>query len=306
MVSAVVRVFSGSTGLTYRQGAALVAGSGIVFSFTALVFRAVEEADDWQFLSLRGGSMAGAMVLLTLARRSSRPVDFSGVTWRVGLAGALLAGMSMLYILALARTTAATAAFLQASAPAWGAVFGWLLLRERVRMRTVFAMGIAAVGVGIMVASGLDAGSTSGVLLAACIPVALGLYNTLLRGAPDTDPVVPALIAGVVLFTGSSAVAMAQAGLAVPLRDVLLGVVAGGVLLGVGIPLFNLGHRSVPSAQVSLLLMTEVVLAPFWVWIWPGEQPSAATLVGGAVVLAGVVWQITATEEIGLPPSLNV
>ena len=60
-------------------------------------------------------------------------------------------------------------------------------------------------------------------------------------------------------------------------------------LLGVGLPMFNLGHLSVPSAQVSLLLMTEVVLAPLWVWIWPGETPSAGTLVGGSIILAAVV-----------------
>jgi drug/metabolite transporter (DMT)-like permease len=77
------------------------------------------------------------------------------------------------------------------------------------------------------------------------------------------------------------------------LRDVTLGAIAGFVLIGFGLPLFNLGHRSVPTAQISLLAMTEVVLSPVWVWIWPGETPSGATLVGGTIVIAAVIWQVT-------------
>ena len=57
-------------------------------------------------------------------------------------------------------------------------------------------------------------------------------------------------------------------------------------------------HASVPTAQISLLLMTEVVLSPVWVWIWPGEVPATATLVGGAIILASVIW-LAATGHTG-------
>ena len=55
---------------------------------------------------------------------------------------------------------------------------------------------------------------------------------------------------------------------------------------------------SVAAARVPLLLMTEVVLAPLWVWIWPGETPSAATLVGGAVIIGAVSWLVLRTRTI--------
>jgi len=32
------------------------------------------------------------------------------------------------------------------------------------------------------------------------------------------------------------------------------------------------------------------VLAPLWLWAWPGEVPATSTLVGGGVVLSAVVW----------------
>ncbi len=74
--------------------------------------------------------------------------------------------------------------------------------------------------------------------------------------------------------------------------------VSGGFALGLGLPMFNLGHRSVAAAKVPLLLMTEVVLAPLWVWIWPGEVPSVATLLGGAVILGAVVWLMLVSHDL--------
>jgi drug/metabolite transporter (DMT)-like permease len=46
--------------------------------------------------------------------------------------------------------------------------------------------------------------------------------------------------------------------------------------------------------------MTEVVLAPLWVWIWPGETPAGATLVGGALVIGAVIFQISAADRVPL------
>lgn len=282
--------FSGNGDLTERQGALLLAGSGTVFSFTAISLAAVENASDFQFLTYRGASTTLAMVALIIARRKGRPVSFAGVTRTVWLAACTLAVTSMLYILALSRTSAATTLFLLAAAPIFAALIGWLVLRERVERSTLIAIGITGVGVSITVGAGLDVGSASGLLLACGIPVTVGLYSVLMRSASGVDPVVPALMAGSVLTVGSSIIALATDGLGISLRDLAMACVSGGFALGVGLPMFNLGHRSVAAARVPLLLMTEVVLAPLWVWLWPGETPSVATLTGGAVILGAVVW----------------
>lgn len=295
---AIARAFAGEVELTERQGAVMVAGAGVVFSSTAIAYRAVDSATDWQFLAYRGGSTTLAMLALVALRRNSRPVRIRGTTPRTMLAGLVLATVSMLYILALSRTSAAITLFLLAAAPVFAAAFGWMLLRERVRRPTVIAIVVTGVGVSVMVGSGLDAGSGIGVLLAAMIPVLVGLYNVLLRSEHQADPIVPALIAGAVLGVGAATIAVLDTGLGVSWRDAGLATVTGGLALGVGLPMFNLGHRSVAAARVSLLLMTEVVLAPFWVWIWPGETPRVGTLIGGAIVLGAVVWLVvTATDQ---------
>ena len=293
MLGSVARAFVGEEELTERQGAVLVASAGVVFSFTAIAYRAVDSATDWQFLTYRGASTTAAMLLLTLARSRHRPVPFRQTNARVVFAALLLAIISMLYILALSRTTAATTLFLLATAPIFAAIIGWLALRERVDRNTIIAIGVTAIGIAIMVGSGLDAGSGIGVLFAAMIPIFVGSYNVALRSAGHVDPVIPALISGAMLAVGSGVMAVFDGGLAVTWHDALLASITGGFALGVGLPMFNLGHQSVAAARVSLLLMTEVVLAPIWVWIWPGEQPGTSTLIGGAIVLLTVVWLLT-------------
>ena len=295
------RAFVGDGELTERQGAILVAGSGVAFSVTAIAFRGVERASDFQFLTYRGLSTALVMVLLIIVRRSGRPVSFAGVSWRTWAAALVLAVTSMLYILALSRTSAATTLFLLAAAPVFAAIIGWVLLRERVEQSTLIAIGITAAGVTIMVGAGLDAGSALGLFFAALIPVLVGLYSVIQRSVSRVDPVIPTLIAAVFLTLGSGVIALSDSGLGVSGRDLTMAVISGGFAMGLGLPLFNLGHRSVAAARIPLLIMTEVVLAPLWVWIWPGETPDAGTLIGGAVIMSAVAWLMLRTRRSDLP-----
>jgi len=301
VIRAVGRAFVGEGELTERQGAILVAGSGVAFSVTAIAFRGVERASDFQFLTYRGLSTALVMVLLIIVRRSGRPVSFAGVSWRTWAAALVLAVTSMLYILALSRTSAATTLFLLAAAPVFAAIIGWVLLRERVEQSTLIAIGITAVGVTIMIGAGLDAGSALGLFFAALIPVLVGLYSVIQRSVSQVGPVIPTLIAAVFLTLGSGVIASSNSGLGVSGRDLTMAVISGGFAMGLGLPLFNLGHRSVAAARIPLLIMTEVVLAPLWVWIWPGETPDAGTLIGGAVIMSAVAWLMLRTRRSELP-----
>jgi drug/metabolite transporter (DMT)-like permease len=301
VLRAVGRAFVGEGDLTERQGAILVAGSGVAFSATAIAFRGVQDATEFQFLTYRGLSTTVAMALLIIARRGGRPVRFGGVTWRTWFAALVLATTSMLYILALARTSAATTLFLLAAAPVFAALIGWVVLRERVERSTLVAIALTAVGVAIMVGAGLDGGSALGLFFAALIPILVGLYSVIQRSVSGVDPVVPTLISAAFLTIGTGTIALVQTGVGVSVRDLAMASLSGGFALGVGLPLFNLGHRSVAAARVPLLLMTEVVLAPLWVWIWPGETPGVATLIGGVVVMTAVVWLMLRSRTVPNP-----
>jgi drug/metabolite transporter (DMT)-like permease len=61
-----------------------------------------------------------------------------------------------------------------------------------------------------------------------------------------------------------------------------------GAAVTAGMLLFTAGSRWVPSAELALLSLTEVVLGPIWVWLAFAEVPSVETLLGGALVLAAM------------------
>ena len=59
-----------------------------------------------------------------------------------------------------------------------------------------------------------------------------------------------------------------------------------------GLALYAIGSRRVPAAEATFLAALEVPLTPLWVWAILGETPSAATLLGGAIVLSALFGHI--------------
>jgi drug/metabolite transporter (DMT)-like permease len=63
--------------------------------------------------------------------------------------------------------------------------------------------------------------------------------------------------------------------------------------MGTALMLLTVGARLIAPAEVALISLVEVVLGPLWVWLVYGEEPSAATLLVGSIVLVAVVIQAT-------------
>ncbi|TNF49572.1 MAG: EamA/RhaT family transporter, partial [Deltaproteobacteria bacterium] len=47
-----------------------------------------------------------------------------------------------------------------------------------------------------------------------------------------------------------------------------------------------MGPRFLPAPEVSLILLTETILGPIWVWLALNEVPQATTLVAGALIIS--------------------
>jgi drug/metabolite transporter (DMT)-like permease len=72
-------------------------------------------------------------------------------------------------------------------------------------------------------------------------------------------------------------------------EDVGLLATLGICQIGLGFVFLTIGGRLIPAGEVGLITLLEIVLGPLWVWLALSERPSAATLVGGAVVLGAVL-----------------
>ena len=62
-----------------------------------------------------------------------------------------------------------------------------------------------------------------------------------------------------------------------------------GAFIGAASCFLALGPRYISSAEVSLLVLLESVLAPLLVWAVIGENPGPWALTGGAVVIGAIL-----------------
>ncbi len=275
----------------HLRGSLLVLATGVVFSFGGLAFRAVEAATVWEYLTFRG---VGALLVGTGWLASRGPAHVRRVVGTVQpmhlAAGVMIGGISCLFIVAIEVSTVAFVLFLQTLAPVTAAWFSWWLLRERISRNVAVATVWSMIGVGVMVSGTLAEGVRPGGLVALIIPVVFGLYTTLVRSAPTLEVAVPVVMSGATMFVVGVGVTLAAGGFAMPAADAAVGTFAGAALLGAPLIVFNHAQKSVPASETTLLLLSEVVLAPVWVWLFVAEQPGLATIVGGSVILAAIAW----------------
>ena len=276
--------------LSRFQGSIAVLICGLSFSFGPLTFRAVDEANAWQYLFWRSSAAAIlSIIIICLAGHNPfRSIIEAGRNQII--AGVFTGAMFTLFIVSLSRATAAFVLLMQCTSPFYAAFFSRILLKEPVERKTIIAMTLSILGVIVMVGGNLGSGDAIGITLAVILPMFLGGYTVLIRSAPIRDPGTPVIIGGITAAIVSGTVSLSGPGLDVPLNDIMMGFIGGGVLIALFAPIWNYAHRFVPAADVSLLLISEVIAAPIWLWIWMNETPTSTTLIGGGICLLSVTW----------------
>jgi drug/metabolite transporter (DMT)-like permease len=83
----------------------------------------------------------------------------------------------------------------------------------------------------------------------------------------------------------------------VDLESLVLLVVMAAVQFALPYILFTRGIAHVPGAEASLIALIEPVLNPVWVALFYGEDPSTATIIGGAVILGGLAVRYAVFRE---------
>jgi drug/metabolite transporter (DMT)-like permease len=269
-----------------RRGALLVAGAAVCWSSGGLIARLVTTS-PWT-TNLWRSVFASLFLALVL-----RVVRGRGIVrqWRDGgrpvLAVAVcMALASTCFILSLAHTSVANTLILMSTGPYVAGLLGWLLLGERVAPRTWLTMGVALAGAVVMVSSSYRRGAMAGDLLAIVMASSFAVATVLVRRHPEIQMAPAAVLA--TLLTALVALPLADPIQTAP-RDLVLLAVFGVGQFGAGFLLFTAGARLIPAAESSLIGMLETVLGPLWVWLVLNERPGAASLAGGALILAALL-----------------
>jgi DME family drug/metabolite transporter len=277
--------------MRYGQGVALVLAAGSLWSLMGLGLRQIEAASVWQILFWRSVGMVPVLLAFIWWTSGGRPL---AQVRKVGIAG-VVGGLGLVFafagaIYAIQTTTIANAVFLFTASPFVAAVLGWILLGERVKPWTWAAIALAVFGMYLMVREGLSTGALAGNIAALLSAVGFGAFSVALRWGKVKQMlpvsmlggVFSVIVAGVVLTTRGEPILISA-------WDAGVSIGIGAVILALGMVMYTLGSRVIPAAELTLLSLIEVMLAPLWVFVVLGETATAATFVGGGVLLAAVV-----------------
>jgi drug/metabolite transporter (DMT)-like permease len=288
----------------HRRGQLFVGFAAIAWSIAGVLQRGFKANVPTQ---LAGRAIVAfvalAVVVAYEARRANVQVaSFVRAIGKLGiLMAVLLSAASGCFIFALSRTTVANVPFIQALAPLVSVVLARFFLGERATRRAGVAMGIALIGVVIMV-GGPKEGATTGLIAAFGVTILFAGSIVLTRSARDVSMSPASALSQLIVFF-----------VALPFShfsslnkpDVIRLLVLGMFQMGLGQLCFVMGARLIAASETALFTLLEVVLAPIWVWLFYQENPGLRTLLGGLIVLAGVVVQATERKS-SLTPSVPI
>jgi drug/metabolite transporter (DMT)-like permease len=274
----------------HRTGIALVVAAAVAWS-TAPFFTRLLPFDSWTILFWRGlfgGGLIAVVLVVTQGRAGLRDLT------RMGSSGWLVASLSTLgmvcFIPALQLTSVSNVAIIIATGPFVAAAFAWIWLREAVRWQTMLASLVALCGVAIIVGHTRAGSDILGIALACLMTVAIAAMTVTVRTHRNTPMVAAAALSN--LLGSVISLPFAQGIASVTGSDLIILAMFGFFQVALGLTLFMLGSRLLPSGQATLIATLETPLMPFWVWLAFQEVPSSRALVGGALVMGAVIADI--------------
>jgi drug/metabolite transporter (DMT)-like permease len=245
------------------------------------------------FLRVAGASL---FLLPLLALRGHAPA--MGQHWRaIAMVGVLNSAIPfMLFMVAALVLSAGLMAVFNATTPIWGALVGWLWLKDKPAPQRLLGLAIGLAGVVGLSWGKADfkagaLGVSPAVGIAACVAAAMfyGVAGHLSRRTLNTVPPLAVatgtqLSATLVLalpawWAWPAALPSAQAWWAAA----ALAVACTGLA-------YVLYFRLMASAGATVAMSVTFLIpayAMLWGWLFLGERPTATMLVGGAVILFG-------------------
>ena len=273
-----------------RTGVVLVIAAAVAWS-TAPFFTKLLPLDSWTILFWRG-LFGGATitVILVLTQGPAGLRDFTNM----GKSGWLVASLSMLgmitFIPSLQLTSVSNVAIIIATGPFVAAAMAWIWLRERLQSRTLLAMLVAFCGVIIIVGGASGSSDKFGIALACFMILVISAMTVLVRRHKGTPMVAAAALSN--LLGSAISLLFAQGITSITATELVTLAMFGFCQVGLGLSLFVLGSRFLPSGQATLIGTLETPLMPFWVWLAFQEIPSDRALLGGALVMGAVIADI--------------
>lgn len=191
------------------------------------------------------------------------------------------------------RIASGTAAIIIALSPAATAAASALWLRERLSARVVAGLTIALAGVLLVVlSSGTSVSFQPKAALVLVSVLASAVYFTLqkpLSARYGAEAVTTVTILGGTLGALPFGLGLPQALLTAPSARIAALAWLAVAPTFLGYLTWNMALHRASVSKVSSFIYFSTPLALLISWVWLGERPGWATLIGGAIVVGGVV-----------------
>ena len=268
-------------------GYILVCFGGFCLSWGGFIIRSFEQASVWQILFLRSFFfLLGLTIFLFIVYKKNilTKIKTSGLPALLG--GFVLSFSFIAFVVAMSNTTVANVVFIISTQTMFLALFGFFYLKEKVSLIGSLSIFLAMSGIFIMVGDSVSSGSLFGNLVALAIPINFAILVMIIRKYKNLDMVPAIFYSGI--FSCLYGLILSNS-FSFTFHDILMGFLLGVPQLALGFICITIGSRTTPSATIGLLMLSETLFAPIWVWIFLNEVPPISVFFGGVIIILAII-----------------
>ena len=123
-------------------------------------------------------------------------------------------------------------------------------------------------------------------LVALTIPISFSILVMVIRKHSNLDLVSAIWYASI--FSFIYALAMVES-FNFSNHDILMGFFLGVPQLSFGFICITIGSKTTRAVTIGLLMLTETIFAPLWVWLFISETPPTSVFIGGFIIILAII-----------------
>lgn len=256
-------------------------------SWGGFIVRSFEEASVWQILLIRSVFFVIALTFFLISTYKKDTLKiFKDAGYPALVAGLVLSLSFVAYVYAMTITTVANVVFIISTQTMFLAITGYIFLKEKISLISFISIVLAMSGITIMIGDSILSGSLLGNIIALAIPINFSILVIIIRKNKNLDMVPAIFYSGI--FSLMYGLILSES-YTFSYHDIKMGFLLGVPQLAFGFICITIGSRSTASTTVGLLMLTETLFAPVWVWLFLSEIPPISVLIGGAIIISAII-----------------
>ena len=272
----------------YRiPGYILLLFGGFCLSWGGFVIRSFEEASVWQILLLRSVFFMIALTIFLVSTYKKNTIKIIKDAGFPAVLGGLFMSLSFIaFVVSMSNTSVANVVFIISTQTMFLAIFGYFYLKEKVSLVSFISIVLAMSGIVVMVGDSLSSGSFFGNVVALAIPINFSILVMIIRKNKNLDMVPAIFYSGI--FSIIYGLILSES-FVFTSHDILMGFFLGVPQLAFGFICITIGSRTTPSTTIGLLMLTETIFGPIWVWLFLNEIPPMSVFIGGSIIILAII-----------------